>query len=418
MKRIPESAFLVFVASTFCVFFTLVVCSLYLQNRVVALEAERADTLKKLTNYADRVSHLGRLADAVSIPANRVFISKHPNNETEKLNQAILRFDTAAVQIQSSLRNIAALESIEHSLAKDLKLFGETVHRVESAARAAIASYREGNAALAVEHVAAMHGFYEDSRLIAESLQTRVRKEHDRKSLHDGNDLIRYERLMNALYPIMLVVSFAICFTSYWTVRKLKEPLGLEDRRPRAMEGADQTYRTLIENVPVGIMRMNQEGKITFTSRQWSEILPSGMKAGVEDCLGSVHPDDHLAVSQSYWEAFGDRSAFHREFRVKNGGTVSWVLMKGSATEEGADGHGPSYVSVVSEITDLKNLNGQLQGSVKELCDLKAALDGHAIVAVTDRKGVVATTTTSSEISSETPSPLRTPASGETKRSP
>lgn len=126
-------------------------------------------------------------------------------------------------------------------------------------------------------------------------------------------------------------------------------------------------YQALTEISPVGIFRDNAEGDTTYVNERYSEI--SGQKA--EESLGkgwlnAIHPDDRKRISKEWRDAVRKNENSKSEYRfLKPDQSVSWVIGQ-AVPEKDENGRILSYVGTITDITDRKLAEEQIQKDLQE----------------------------------------------------
>lgn len=132
------------------------------------------------------------------------------------------------------------------------------------------------------------------------------------------------------------------------------------------------------------------KGKITFVNDKFCAIS----KYTREELIGQ----DHRIINSGYhskefirdlWTTIERGGVWHGEInnRAKDG-AIYWVDTT-IVPFWGEDGKLREYVAIRADITERKQIENTLLSSLLEVNDLKAALDQHAIVAITDPKGKI-----------------------------
>lgn len=131
-------------------------------------------------------------------------------------------------------------------------------------------------------------------------------------------------------------------------------------------------------------------GKITYVNDKFCAIS----KYSRQELLGQ----DHRLINSGYhskdfianlWSTIGQGRVWHGEIKNKaKDGSYYWVDTT-IVPFLNTDGKPRQYVAIRADITERKRTQEQLQASFKEINDLKAALDEHAIVAITDPQGKI-----------------------------
>lgn len=170
--------------------------------------------------------------------------------------------------------------------------------------------------------------------------------------------------------------------------RALEPPLPTAlDPLDDALRESELRLRTVTDIARVGLVIVDEHHRYRYANRAYAEILrlPSEQIVGqrVADVLPSAYPDQI-------------RPRLNRAF---TGERVSWQLRRPEISsgsneqiyevtyEPGKDAKGRFVAVVIVDITGHKLAEERLEGSLREIIDLKSALNEHAIVAATDPQG-------------------------------
>lgn len=158
----------------------------------------------------------------------------------------------------------------------------------------------------------------------------------------------------------------------------------------QSLRASEARFRALAELAPVGIFLADATG-CTFANAAWSRITGWPL----DEALGArwaqaIHPEDREAA-QAQWEAAARaRQGFEAESRfLTPEGDVRWGVVTVSPFP-GIGPHGEGgFIGIVTDTTERHAADALLKVRLKELSDLKFALDQSAIVALTDAEGVI-----------------------------
>lgn len=156
-----------------------------------------------------------------------------------------------------------------------------------------------------------------------------------------------------------------------------------------ALRDSQEKYRLIAEHTSELISLVNLERDlVTYASPSHQNILgyPPDYYTGSSIKL-DVHPDDQNIVA----DLLQNTSRYPQvvEFRRKHA-NGSWITLEDRATLIPFGIHGERILVVVSrDITEKKRAERELQNTLKQLKDLKYALDESALVSVTDEEGKI-----------------------------
>jgi PAS domain S-box-containing protein len=161
-----------------------------------------------------------------------------------------------------------------------------------------------------------------------------------------------------------------------------------DERMDRTLRELNDVKSAIDEHAIVAIT--DKQGKITYVNDKFCAIS----KYSREELLGQ----DHRIINSGYhpkqfirsiWQTIGNGRVWKGEIRNKaKDGTYYWVDTT-IVPYLGEDGKPIQYIAIRADITDRKTADEQIAHTLRELNDVKSAIDEHAIVAITDRKGKI-----------------------------
>jgi PAS domain S-box-containing protein len=155
-------------------------------------------------------------------------------------------------------------------------------------------------------------------------------------------------------------------------------------RAERALRASEERFRVLAEVSPVGIFRTDAAGQCTYVNSRWCEI--AGMSA--TEALGdgwtrALHPHDVSVVAPQWQSAVAD-GRFRAEYRFgRAGDRWNWVLGQ-ALPERGHDGAVTGYVGTVTDITDLKQAQAEIE-EARNLLEQRVAERTRELVTAKER---------------------------------
>ncbi|HEY3755832.1 MAG TPA: PAS domain S-box protein [Opitutaceae bacterium] len=161
-----------------------------------------------------------------------------------------------------------------------------------------------------------------------------------------------------------------------------------EEQTTVALRELNDVKAALDEHAIVAIT--DHRGKITYVNDKFCAIS----KYAREELLGQ----DHRIINSGYhpkgfirsiWQTIASGNVWKGEIKNKaKDGSFYWVDTT-IVPYLGGDGKPVQYVAIRADITERKRAEEQTSGALRELNDVKAALDEHAIVAITDPRGKI-----------------------------
>ena len=186
----------------------------------------------------------------------------------------------------------------------------------------------------------------------------------------------RGRRLLKAKSPIvglldLLARSFDI------TERKQAE---------QTLREAEDKFRTLATQAPVGIFQTDSQGRCVFVNNLWSSITGASAEQALGDgWVGFVHPEDRQEVVEEWQEAALNGRNLTKEFRFLNQETgARWVVVSATAMLDIAGGVS-GYVGTIVDLTERRAIEEAIRASESRL---QAIMDNtSAVIYLKDLQG-------------------------------
>ena len=169
-------------------------------------------------------------------------------------------------------------------------------------------------------------------------------------------------------------------------VRRPWQQLLVSRRQLAAREGE---YRSLVDNMPIGLMRLDGELRLRFASPTVEQSLGLAQEAMQGKALAEIIPAE---VAQKMLPGLqralqGERVGLDYDFVSPVQGQLYRSFT--AVPEYGQDKAIRGVLAIVQDITERTLAEQQMALAMRETGELRAALDAHAIVAMTDRRGVI-----------------------------
>ncbi|PZP47883.1 MAG: hypothetical protein DI601_02425 [Azospirillum brasilense] len=141
-----------------------------------------------------------------------------------------------------------------------------------------------------------------------------------------------------------------------------------------AVEAEGVRFRTLAEGIPQLVWRAGDDGLWTWASPQWRSCTgQSEQESRGQGWLEAIHPDDRETMMQA-WHAAREHGSFDVECRVRRVADGAWrwhqarsVPVRNGPTVDRPGGHVVEWLGTMTDIEDLKRLQGQQEMLVAEL---------------------------------------------------
>lgn len=153
---------------------------------------------------------------------------------------------------------------------------------------------------------------------------------------------------------------------------------------------ADEIFRLIVEATPNAIVLADTQGQILLVNAGAENLFGYERAELIGQPVEMLLPERFRGAHPAYRGAYTS----HAKARPMGKGRDLFALRKDGVevpVEIGLNPietpEGPLILSAIIDITERKRTNDQLGASLKEIGDLKAALDEHAIVAITDPQG-------------------------------
>ncbi|MDY6805320.1 MAG: PAS domain S-box protein [Cyanobacteriota bacterium] len=160
-------------------------------------------------------------------------------------------------------------------------------------------------------------------------------------------------------------------------------------RTEEALRNSESHYRYIVETASEGIWMFDSNSKTTFANSRMAEILGYKVKEVVGRSLFEFMDAENVKKAQLYVErrrqGYQDRHDF--KFKRKDGSDL-WAIVSATPICD-SNGEFSGVLRMITDISDRKSAEAELQKTLKELEFQKFALDRSSIVAITDEDGVI-----------------------------
>jgi len=168
-----------------------------------------------------------------------------------------------------------------------------------------------------------------------------------------------------------------------------REPYHLLVQSERQLRDREFELDTLLSNIPVGVFRLDCELRYRYINPAHEVSLGGHHTLVVGRHIDDIMPVQflHLLRPRIIEALAGSRVEFDYDYTDEKGTEIYCAAML--VPDLNVDGNIDGVVIIVSDTTVREIARRQLLESWREVSELNAALDAHAIVAVTDARGVI-----------------------------
>ncbi|MBW4513424.1 MAG: PAS domain S-box protein [Scytonematopsis contorta HA4267-MV1] len=154
---------------------------------------------------------------------------------------------------------------------------------------------------------------------------------------------------------------------------------------------SEAKFRSFVENSSYLMYSYSKDGIFSYLSPNFTDILGYETQEFIgKSFVHLVHPEDLSAVKaylNKIIETGEKQTGLELRVKRKDG---SWCWMRASTSPvQDAKGNLIAFQGMANDITERKQAKLALQKSLKEVEDIKFALDQSAIVAVTNNRGII-----------------------------
>jgi len=189
--------------------------------------------------------------------------------------------------------------------------------------------------------------------------------------------------MFNMAIFISIIWFYAFELNKKDVIRKLAENITIE---------TSERLQLAAKAGNVGVWELDVVNNQLFWDNQMYNLygLTAGtFKVDYEAWKNTIHPDDLQRSHNEIQESIHEGKEYSSEFRVIWPDYSIKTIKAHAEVERDKEGRAQRLIGVNWDISDIKKAEKKLQSTLKEVSDYKYALDESAIVAFTDRKGII-----------------------------
>lgn len=194
--------------------------------------------------------------------------------------------------------------------------------------------------------------------------------------------------LINIAGHFYKIISYIFIYRGTFSNRLRTPYLELASSQQKLLS-REAELRALVENVPVGIARFDQNLKCKYINPILEKTLGIKLSEIKNKHASEIIEFEIFSQFKPYIDRamHGETVTFSHSRQLTNKSTAHRLV---SVVPELINSNAINGVAMIfTDTTELEIAHRQLTESLKEIGELKSALDAHAIVAVTDTRGVI-----------------------------
>jgi PAS domain S-box-containing protein len=159
-------------------------------------------------------------------------------------------------------------------------------------------------------------------------------------------------------------------------------------RVEEALLSSERMYRAIGESIDYGVWICAPDGRNIYASESFLKLVGTTQERCSNFGWGDIlHPDDSERTIAAWKECVRTGGSWDVEHRFR-GVDGNWhpILARGVPVRD-EDGEITHWVGINLDISNQKSVEEKVRESLQEVGNLRAALDEHAIVAITDARG-------------------------------
>lgn len=187
---------------------------------------------------------------------------------------------------------------------------------------------------------------------------------------------------------ILRIVGYGYLIHSILLVA-LRSPFETLAASRRLLLQKEREYLSLIEHLPVGVLRLDTELNVNLVSALLQHSLGRPVPSMMGRPVAEVLPEEVMEVLRPVFRSVldGHWQEVDYDYLSPTQGRLYRHFI--AAPEYDVDGNLQGILGIILDVTERRKSALRLQAITQEAEDLRTAINAHAIVAITDRRGVI-----------------------------
>jgi diguanylate cyclase (GGDEF)-like protein/PAS domain S-box-containing protein len=193
---------------------------------------------------------------------------------------------------------------------------------------------------------------------------------------------------LNIFGHLFKVAAYGLIYAATF-MRGMQEPYDRLLISEQSLRDKQIELNAVLAQAHAGIARIDRDGRYVFVNENLAHRLGKPVDLIIGQHFEDIVAPERLELVRHHWrKAMSGEASTYVGQTMDLGGHPNHALAWMSPARD-AQGHIEGTIAVVIDTTEQHLLQERLMASLGEVSDLKTALDAHAIVAMTDARGVI-----------------------------
>ncbi|MGI8501039.1 MAG: PAS domain S-box protein [Hassallia sp.] len=171
-----------------------------------------------------------------------------------------------------------------------------------------------------------------------------------------------------------------------YRITGIAQDITLAKQASEALRESEERFHTMADSTPVLIWMADTDAVCTFFNQAWLDFTGRTQEQELGNgWTGNIHPKDKRCID-TYLSAFNAPQCFQMEYRLRRAdGEYRWLLDKGMPRFT-PDGNFAGYIGCCLDITELKQMNQELETRVAERTKIVKQMNRQLVLEMADRQ--------------------------------
>lgn len=193
---------------------------------------------------------------------------------------------------------------------------------------------------------------------------------------------------INILGHLFKIVSYAMVYRATF-LTSVREPYQLLHASEQKLQASELQLQALLNNLPVAVVQLTPQLHYRYVNPVFEQLFQVKAASLLGQPLAAALDNNMLALLQPELQQALCGKSVEISYQLNNASGALQYFRASFVPEFTPTQQVQGLIMLISDTTAFEKAQRQLLMSLQEVSELKAALDAHAIVAVTDVKGVI-----------------------------